>query len=99
MGPNLRVARDHRPRRERTHRSFYEIIEANATFGWTTFDQSIVSARYEADLITEETALLYATKKGKVARLLDNVKKARGTGSEDISSLRLDKPVPLPAKV
>src|SRR5579862_1322544 len=88
MGPNLRT-RETFALGEADARTFYEIIEANATFGWTTFDQSIVRA-FEADLITEETALLYATKKGKVARLLDNVKKARGASAEENTGLRLD---------
>ncbi len=96
MGPNLRT-RETIALGEADARSFYEIIEANATFGWTTFDQSIVRA-FEADIITEETALLYATKKGKIARSLDNIKKARGTSSEAACGLRLDTPVPLPAK-
>src|SRR4029077_5869423 len=42
---------------EDEQRNFYEIIEASATFGWMTFDQSILAA-YENDLITEETAKL-----------------------------------------
>ena len=29
---------------EGEHRSFYEIIEASAPFGWMTFDQSILAA-------------------------------------------------------
>jgi len=96
MGPNLRT-RETIALGEADARSFYEIIEANAAFGWSTFDQSIVRA-YEADLVTEETALLYATKKGKVARLLDNVKKSRGTTEDAACGLRLDMPVPLPAR-
>ena len=46
---------------EDEQRNFYEIIEASATFGWMTFDQSILAA-YENDLITEETAKLFASR-------------------------------------
>src|SRR5439155_22696839 len=57
MGHNLRT-REAIALGEGEHRSFYEIIEASAPFGWMTFDQSILRA-YEQDLITEETARLF----------------------------------------
>src|ERR1700688_2139841 len=44
---------------EDEQRNFYEIIEASAAFGWMTFDQSILTA-FENELITEETAILFA---------------------------------------
>src|SRR5207253_8131526 len=59
---------------EGEHRSFYEIIEASAPFGWMTFDQSILHA-YENDLITEDTARLFASRKGKVTRGIDMIQK------------------------
>ncbi len=90
MGPNLRT-RETVALGETDGRSFYEIIEASSTFGWTTFDQSI-SRAYEAGLLTEETAHLYATRKGKVSRAIDDVKKMRGTAQETLSGLRLDIP-------
>jgi len=55
---------------EDEQRSFYEIIEASSTFGWMTFDQSILSS-YENDLITEETAKLFASRKARVAQGVD----------------------------
>jgi twitching motility protein PilT len=77
---------------ENENRNFYEIIESSATFGWHTFDQSIARG-YDAELITEETANLYATRKGKVTRALDNSKKRRGLMAEAASTLRLDQVV------
>lgn len=77
---------------EGEHRSFYEIIEASSTFGWMTFDQSILNA-YENGDISEETASVYASRKGKVTRGLDLVQKARGIDSDLDSGLRLDIPV------
>ena len=71
--------------------SFYEIIEASETFGWMTFDQSILNA-YEADLITDETAKLYATKRGRVTRAIDLIQKMRGLETDLESGLRLDIP-------
>src|SRR3982751_3972594 len=76
---------------EGEHRSFYEIIEASSPFGWMTFDQSILNA-YQSDLITEETAYLFASRKGKVTRGIDLIQKARGVNNDLDSGLRLDLP-------
>jgi twitching motility protein PilT len=87
MGSNLRVQESIRLG-ESEGKSFYEIIEASAPFGWKTFDQSCYEA-YEAGIITEETALLYATKRGVLTRNLDKLKKQRGDGLEGAGSLRM----------
>jgi twitching motility protein PilT len=76
---------------EGEHRSFYEIIEASSPFGWMTFDQSILAA-YENELITEETARLFASRKGRIARGIDLIQKARGMDTDLDSGLRLDLP-------
>ena len=57
-----------------------------------TFDQSILQA-YEAELITEETARLFATRKGKVSRGMDIIQKTRGIDNDLDSGLRLDTPI------
>jgi twitching motility protein PilT len=76
---------------EDEQRNFYEIIEASATFGWMTFDQSILAA-YENDLIAEETAKLFASRKPRVTQGIDLIKKARGLDVDLDSGLRLDLP-------
>lgn len=76
---------------EGEHRSFYEIIEASSPFGWMTFDQSILNA-YESELISEETAKLYASRRGRVTRGIDLIQKARGMDTDLDSGLRLDLP-------
>jgi twitching motility protein PilT len=76
---------------EDEQRNFYEIIEASAPFGWMTFDQSILAA-YENDLITEETAKLFASRKPRVTQGIDLIKKARGLDVDLDSGLRLDLP-------
>jgi twitching motility protein PilT len=76
MGANLRT-KETIIHGEVEGKSFYEIIEANHTFGWRNFDAACLEA-YEQNLITEETALLYCSKRGVVARSIDKVKKARG---------------------
>ena len=88
MGTNLRV-REAVALGEADGRTFYEIIESNATFGWTTFDQSLGRA-YQGDLITEETANLYASNKATMTRSIDAVKKQRGLDEDLPSGLRLD---------
>lgn len=90
LGPNLRT-RETIALGEGEHRSFYEIIEASAPFGWMTFDQSILNA-YENGFITEETAKLYASKKGRITRGIDMIQKTRGMEAELDSGLRLDLP-------
>ncbi len=76
---------------EGEHRNFYEIIEASSQLGWMTFDQSILSA-YESGLISEETAGIYASRKGRVTRGIDIIQKTRGAERELESGLRLDVP-------
>jgi twitching motility protein PilT len=90
MGHNLRT-QETVELGEGEHRNFYEIIEASSAFGWMTFDQSILQA-YDSNLITEETARLYASRKGHISRGIDLIQKARGVDSDLDSGLRLDIP-------
>jgi twitching motility protein PilT len=87
MGSNLRIQESIRLG-ESEGKSFYEIIEASEAFGWRTFDLSALEA-YEQNKITEETALLYCTKRGPVTRGIDNIKKSRGESNIGVSSLRM----------
>ena len=88
MGNNLRTT-EAIALGETENRDFYEIIQDSASFGWMTFDQSVTRA-FETGVISEETALLYATRKGIVQRNLDQIKKTRGLAVEMSSGLRLD---------
>src|SRR5258707_7025417 len=90
MGNNLRT-KEAVALGETEHRNFYEIIEASSQLGWMTFDQCILSA-FQNDLISEETARLYASRKGTVARGIDLIQKTRGAKSELESGLRMDIP-------
>jgi twitching motility protein PilT len=87
MGSNLRTQETIRLG-ESEGKSFYEIIEASQPFGWRTFDYSSLEG-YEQGKITEETALLYCTKRGPVARGIDNIKKGRGESTTTMNSLRM----------
>jgi twitching motility protein PilT len=87
MGSNLRTQEAIRLG-ESEGKSFYDIIEASSPFGWRTFDHAALEA-FETGIITEETALLYCTKRGPVMRGIDNIKKTRGESTTNISSLRM----------
>jgi twitching motility protein PilT len=87
MGANLRTQEAIRLG-ETEGKSFYEIIEASYTFGWRNFDQACLEA-YDQGFITEETALIYCTKRSAVSRGIDNIKKARGEMAETAGSLRM----------
>ncbi|HEY6226663.1 MAG TPA: PilT/PilU family type 4a pilus ATPase [Verrucomicrobiae bacterium] len=89
MGANIRT-KDAIIQGESEGKSFYEIIEASATFGWRNFDMACLDA-YEQGLITEDTAQLYCTKKGPVTRGIDNIKKRRGEITSTMSNLQMKK--------
>jgi twitching motility protein PilT len=87
MGSNLRTQETMRLG-ESEGKTFYEIIEASHPFGWRTFDHACLEA-YEEGVITEETAMLYCTKRSVVSRGLDNTKKGRGEIINTAGSLRM----------
>jgi len=70
-------------------KTFYEIQEVGEPFGMQTFDQAIVRT-FEAGLITEETAVAYATRKAIVQRGIDSLKQKRGEKTSDVEGLKLD---------
>lgn len=70
-------------------KTFYEIIEQGDAFGMQTFDKAIIDL-YKEGLITEETALAYASKKPIVGRGIDMIKSAKGEKTTDIEGLKLD---------
>ena len=88
MGNNLRV-KDAIEHGESEGKTFYEIIEAAAPFGWKTFDMAMMEL-FEHGQITEETALLYCTNKGVVTRGIDKIKKTRGESTTNLAGLSLD---------
>jgi twitching motility protein PilT len=94
LGANLRT-KETIVHGESEGKSFYEIIEANHSFGWRTFDAACLEA-YEQNIITEETALLYCSKRGVLSRNIDKVKKSRGEIFTS-SDLRMKEPAPAKA--
>ncbi len=89
MGSSLRT-KETVVQGESEGKSFYEIIEASETFGWKTFDRACIDA-FDQGIISEESALLYCTKRGVVTRAIDNLKKLRGEAMNDYANLRMRK--------
>ncbi len=88
MGSSLRT-RETLLYGESENRTFQEIIEAGSTLGWHSFDQSLLNA-YEADLITEDTALIFCAHKHKMRKDIDLLKKLRGGTFEMPSGLQME---------
>jgi twitching motility protein PilT len=72
-------------------KTFHEIMDAAAIYGWHTFDSSLLKA-LEANEVDEETVLLYCNDKGRVRRDLDLLRKRRGAPEVEgvVSPLRLN---------
>ncbi|OGP51056.1 MAG: twitching motility protein [Deltaproteobacteria bacterium RBG_13_43_22] len=74
---------------ESEDKTFYEIIETSQPFGCQTFDQDIIS-KFQQGLISEETSMLFASRRAIVQRGLDQIKSRRGEKTTDIEGLALD---------
>lgn len=88
LGTNVRV-RDAILHGESEGKTFYDMIEAAEAFGMISFDKSIVRL-YEKGLISEETAMAYASRKAVVGRGIDHIKSQRGEKTTDIENLAVD---------
>ena len=89
LGSNIRV-KDTILNGESEGKTFYDIMQAGRPFGMTTFDDHIVGL-YEQGLITQETAMAFASHKGVAGRGIDGVKSARGEATTDIDDLEIDR--------
>ena len=88
MTSNMRV-KDTIINGESEGKTYYEIITNGDAYGMWTFDQHIMKL-YEEGLITEETALAYASRKAVVGRGIDTLKSAKGEKTTDIDELNMD---------
>ncbi len=89
LGTNLRV-KEAILNGEEEGKTFYDMMVAGKPFGMITFDEYIVSL-YEKGLITQETALAYASHRAVASRGIDAVKSARGEATTDIKELEIDR--------
>src|SRR5262245_2882188 len=67
---------------EEEGKTFYDIIATGVASGMQTFDKSILK-EYEDQLITEQTALAYASQRSVVRRGIDDIKAAHGEKTHD----------------
>jgi twitching motility protein PilT len=88
MRNNLRV-QDSILHGEAEGKTFYEIIDAGVAMGMQTFDKSIL-ATYEKGLISQQTAMAYASQRAAVVRGIDLIKITRGEKTTDVEGLALD---------
>jgi len=88
MTSNLRV-KDTIINGETEDKTYYDIITNGDAYGMWTFDQHILKLLKEG-LITEETALAYASRKAIVGRGIDTLKAERGEKTTDIDGLGMD---------
>ncbi len=89
LGTNLRI-QDAILHGETEGKTFYDIMEAGNAFGMVTFDQYLVGL-YEEGLITQETAMAFASQRGIVGRGIDSIKSSRGETTTDIEKLEIDR--------
>ncbi len=75
---------------ETEEKTFYEVIETSQSLGCQTFDQDII-AKFQQGLISEDSAMLFASKRSVVQRGLDQIKNRRGEKTSDIEGLSLDR--------
>ncbi len=85
---NLRV-KDSILHGESEGKTFYDIMQAGKAFGMVTFDDYILSL-YEKGIITQETAMAYASRKDVLGRGIDTIKTVRGEATTDIEDLKVD---------
>ncbi len=85
---NLRV-KDSILHGESEGKTFYDIMQAGKAFGMVTFDDYIL-ALYEKGIITQETAMAYASRKDVLGRGIDTIKTVRGEATTDIEDLKVD---------
>lgn len=74
---------------ETEEKTFYNIIRAGSTKNMRTFDQHLLEL-FETGMITEESAILYASHRSEIKRGMDTIKAARGERTSSIDNLRME---------
>ena len=88
MSTNMRV-KDTIINGESEDNTYYDIITNGDAYGMWTFDQHILKL-FREGLITEETALAYASRKAIVGRGIDTLKAEKGEKTTNIDGLSMD---------
>jgi twitching motility protein PilT len=74
---------------ETEDKTFYNVLKEGQVHDMRTFDQHLLEL-YEQGLITEESALAYASHRSELKRGLDTIKSARGERTTDIDGLQME---------
>jgi twitching motility protein PilT len=74
---------------EDEEKTFYRVLATSGTYGMVTFDQFIFDL-FKQGLITEETAMLTASDRSVLGKMIDKLKSARGEKVTDIVGLEID---------
>jgi len=72
---------------ETEEKTFYNVVRGGSTRDMRTFDQHLLEL-FETGLITEESAILYASHRSEIKRGLDTFKSSRGESTSSIDNLR-----------
>ena len=89
LGSNLLV-KDLILHGETEDKTFYEVMERSQAFHMMTFDQCIAE-HFKNGLITEETAMAYASHRSAMGRAIGGIKSERGEKTTTIEGLEMDK--------
>lgn len=89
LGSNLLV-KDIILHGETEDKTFYEVMERSQAFHMMTFDQCIAE-HFKNGLITEETAMAYASHRSAMGRAIGGIKSERGEKTTTIEGLEMDK--------
>ena len=89
LGSNLLV-QDMILHGEAEEKTFYEVMERSQAFGMMTFDQCIAE-HFRNGLITEETAMAYASHRSAMGRAIGGIKSERGEKTTTIEGLEIDR--------
>ena len=74
---------------ETEEKTFYNVVREGSTRDMRTFDQHLMEL-YETGLITEQSAILFASHRSEIKRGLDTIKSARGEKTSTIDDLRME---------
>ena len=74
---------------ETEEKTFYNVVKEGVTRNMRTFDQHL-SEMFQSGLITEKTALSYASHRSEVKRSMDTIKAARGERTSSIEGLSME---------
>lgn len=74
---------------ETEEKTFYDIMHNSRAFSMMTFDHCITE-HYKNGLVTEETAMAYASRRAVLGRAIDAIKAAKGEKTTSIEGLAID---------